>query len=93
LISFHLEDLEEIIHIKPTKTRESAGISVCYMGLISNTEFYVIKLRGDCIRVILATIQSRTFCLLVCCLKTICKTIILPVVPYGRETWSVTLRE
>jgi hypothetical protein len=34
----------------------------------------------------LATIQSRTFCLLV-------KTIILPVVPYGCETWSLTFRE
>jgi hypothetical protein len=46
----------------------------------------------------LATIQSRTFCLLVCCLKTktkirIYKTIILPVVLYGCETWSLTLRE
>jgi hypothetical protein len=42
----------------------------------------------------LATIQSRTFCLLVCCLKIrIYKTIILPVVLYGCETWSLTLRE
>jgi hypothetical protein len=37
----------------------------------------------------LATIQSRTFCLLSCCQKTI----ILPVVLYGCETWSLTLRE
>jgi hypothetical protein len=46
----------------------------------------------------LATIQSRTFCLLVCRLKTkkleyIYKTIIFPVVLYGCETWSLTLSE
>jgi hypothetical protein len=44
----------------------------------------------------LATIQCRTFCVLVCCIKTkirIYKTIILPVVLYGCETWSLTLRE
>jgi hypothetical protein len=39
----------------------------------------------------------RAFCLLVCCQKNlkirIYKTIILPVVPYGCETWSLTLRE
>jgi hypothetical protein len=46
--------------------------------------------------VMLATIRSRTCCLLVCCqnLKIrIYKTIILPVVLYGCETWSLTLRE
>jgi hypothetical protein len=36
-------------------------------------------------------------CLLVCCQKNlkirIYKTIILPVVLYGRETWSLPLRE
>jgi hypothetical protein len=45
----------------------------------------------------LAIIRFRTFCLLVCCQKNlkirICKTIILPVVLYGCETWSLTLRE
>jgi hypothetical protein len=45
----------------------------------------------------LATIESRTFCLLVCCKKNIkiriYKTIILPVVSYGCESWSLTLRE
>jgi hypothetical protein len=45
----------------------------------------------------LATIQFRTFCLPVCCQKNltirIYKTIILPVVLYGCETWSLTLRE
>jgi hypothetical protein len=45
----------------------------------------------------LAAIQSRTFCLLVCCLETLkleyTKTIILPVVLCGCETWSLTLRE
>jgi hypothetical protein len=41
-----------------------------------------------------ATIWSRTFCLLSKNLKIrIYKTIILPVVLYGCETWSLTLRE
>jgi hypothetical protein len=55
------------------------------------------KLRGDWIRLTLATIQPRTFCLLTCCTKNlnikIYKTIIFPVVLYGCETWSRTLRE
>jgi hypothetical protein len=44
----------------------------------------------------LATIQYRTLCLLVCCLKMEkleYKKIFLPVVLYGCETWSLTLRE
>jgi hypothetical protein len=42
----------------------------------------------------LATIQSRTFCLLSKNVKIkIHKTIILPVVLYGCETWSLTIRE
>jgi hypothetical protein len=45
----------------------------------------------------LATIQSRTISLLVCWLKKIkiriYKIIILPVVLYGCETWSLTLGE
>jgi hypothetical protein len=44
-----------------------------------------------------ATIQSRTFCLLIRYLKNIknriYKTIILPVVLYEFEAWSLTLRE
>jgi hypothetical protein len=43
-----------------------------------------------------ACYHPRTFFLLVCCLKTktgIYKTIILPVVLYGCETWSLKLRE
>jgi hypothetical protein len=39
----------------------------------------------------LATIQFRVFCLPACCL--IYKTIILPVVFCGCETWSLTLKE
>jgi hypothetical protein len=43
----------------------------------------------------LATIRFRAFCLLVCCQKNlkirIFKTIILPVVLYGCETWLLTL--
>jgi hypothetical protein len=37
----------------------------------------------------LATIQSRIFCPLI----RLYKTIIVPVVLYGCETWSLTLRE
>ena len=40
----------------------------------------------------LAIIQCRIFCLPVCCPK-IYRTTILPVVLYGCETWSFTLRE
>jgi hypothetical protein len=43
-----------------------------------------------------ATIQSRTFCFVVCCLETkirIYKTIFLLVVLYGYETLSLTLGE
>jgi hypothetical protein len=44
----------------------------------------------------LATIWSRTFCLLICCQKfknENHKTIILSVVVYGCETWSLTLKK
>jgi hypothetical protein len=45
----------------------------------------------------LATIRSRTYSLLVFCLRNvkirIYKNIILPVVLYGCETWSPTLTE
>jgi hypothetical protein len=45
----------------------------------------------------LATIRSRTFCLLSFCQKKIniriCRIIVLPVFLYGYETWSLTLRE
>jgi hypothetical protein len=45
----------------------------------------------------LATIPSRTYCLLVCRRKNlkirIYKTITLPMVPYRCETWYLTLRE
>ena len=45
----------------------------------------------------LATTRCRTFCLPVCYSQNlkikIYRTIILPVVLYGCETWSLTLRE
>jgi hypothetical protein len=37
---------------------------------ITNQNLIREEIRGDWIRVMLVTIQSRTFCLLVCCLKT-----------------------
>jgi hypothetical protein len=39
-----------------------------WVGWFTNCMPY--KIRGDWIRVMLTTIQSRTFCLLICCLKT-----------------------
>jgi hypothetical protein len=38
----------------------------------------------------LVTLQSKTFCLFVVCLEMF---IISPMVLYGCETWSLTLRE
>jgi hypothetical protein len=53
-------------------------------------------LRGDSIRVKLATIQSKTFVFSSAVEKhktKYYKTIILPLVLYGCETWALTLRE
>jgi hypothetical protein len=42
-----------------------------YLGTtVTNQNLMQKELRGDRIRVMLAAIQSRTLCLLVCCLKT-----------------------
>jgi hypothetical protein len=57
---------------------------------------FMMKSRVDYIRVMLAIIQSKIFCLPVSIKKLkikIYKTVILPVVLYGCETWSPTLRE
>jgi hypothetical protein len=67
-----------------------------YLGtIIRNQRRLRRKLKEDRIQVKLATIQSKIFCLLVCLPKnlkiTIYKTVILPVVLYGCETWSLTL--
>jgi hypothetical protein len=68
-----------------------------YLGMVITIQNLIqeeIKRRLNLCK--LATIQSRMFYLLVCCLKTkirIYKTIILPVVLYECETWSVTLRK
>jgi hypothetical protein len=55
------------------------------------------KLSGDRIRVIIATIRPRNFCLLICFQKNVKirthKTIILHVVLWVCETWSLTLRQ
>jgi hypothetical protein len=52
---------------------------------------------ADSIQGMLAIIQSKIFCLPVSCQKNlkikIYKTVILPVVLYGCETWSLTLGE
>jgi len=53
------------------------------------------QLRMDEVLTVLDTIQFR-FCLAVSCLRSsrlkYTKTVVLPVL-YGRETWSVTLRD
>jgi hypothetical protein len=42
-----------------------------YLGMTVTIKIWFRgKLRGDRIRVMLATIQNRTFCLLICCQKT-----------------------
>jgi hypothetical protein len=44
----------------------------------------------------LATIQSKTFCIFMCCVKTKIrryKIVILPMVLYGYETLSLMFRE
>ena len=55
------------------------------------------KIRTDWSHGMLAIIPCRMFCVAVCYSKNIkikiCKTIILPVVLCGCETWSLTLRE
>jgi hypothetical protein len=57
---------------------------------------FMMKSRVDSIRGMLAIIQSKFFCLPVSYkklkIKTY-KTVILSVVLYGCETWSLTLRE
>jgi hypothetical protein len=41
----------------------------------------------------IATIRFRVFCIPACCKVKTYKTIIVPVVLYGCETWSLALRE
>jgi hypothetical protein len=69
-----------------------------YLGTtVTNQNLFQEEIGGDLILVMLATFRSRTFCLLVCCQKTlkmrIHNTIILPVVMYGCKAWPLTLRE
>jgi hypothetical protein len=55
---------------------------------------FIKKLRAHKIRGILATIPFKVSCFLISSLKTkIYNTIILPVILYGYETQSLTLRE
>jgi hypothetical protein len=57
---------------------------------------FMKKSRVDSIQGMLAVIQSKIFCLLLSYKKLkikIYKTVILPVVLYGCETWSLTLGE
>jgi hypothetical protein len=68
-----------------------------YLGTtVTNQNLIQEEIKRRLIRVMLSMIQSITFCLLVCCLKTkikIHKTIIMRVVLYVCETLSVTLME
>jgi hypothetical protein len=69
-----------------------------YLGTtVANQNLIQEEIKRRLNSVMVATIWSRTFFLLVCCRKNlkirIYKTIILPVVLYGCETWSLTLRE
>jgi hypothetical protein len=55
------------------------------------------KLGSDLSQGMLAIIQCKIFCLPVYYAKNVkrklCRTVMLPVVLYGCETWSLTLRE
>jgi hypothetical protein len=55
------------------------------------------KVRADCSQGIHAIIRCRIFCVSVCYPKNtkikIHRTVVLPVVLYGCETWSLTLRK
>jgi hypothetical protein len=69
-----------------------------YMGMtVTNQNLIHGEIKSKFNLVNAATIQFRTFCLLTCCLSNIqvkmYETIILPVVLYGCETLSVTLRK
>ena len=57
-----------------------------------NSTVCQLKLRADSNQAMLAIIWYRIFCLTVCYPK-IYRTVILPVVLYGCETWLLTLRE
>jgi hypothetical protein len=57
---------------------------------------FMMKFKAGRIQGMLAIIQSRIFCLSISYKKLkikIYETVILPVVLYGCETWSLTLRE
>jgi hypothetical protein len=58
---------------------------------------FMMKLRVDSIQGLLVIIHSKIFCLPTSYKKKlkikIYKTVILPVVLYGCQTWSLTLRE
>jgi hypothetical protein len=68
-----------------------------YFGTtVTNQNFIQEVIKRKQILVMLATIRSRTFCLLIFCLKCtnrIHKNITLPVILYGCKTWSLALWE
>jgi hypothetical protein len=65
-----------------------------YLGRIV-TDQEEIKRRLNCCNI--ATVQSGTFCLVVCCLKNVMlriyKTVVLSAILYECRTWSLTLRD
>jgi hypothetical protein len=64
---------------------------------INQSVLFVLPPKHKCIQANCFSVWPEPFCLLVCCRKTseirIYKTIILPVVLYWYETWSLSLRE
>jgi hypothetical protein len=67
---------------KDTITKNGASEKLHCLG------FYLLSVNA-----MLATSRFRVFCAPACCLVKIYQTIILPVVLYGCESWSLTLRE
>jgi hypothetical protein len=74
------------------KVRNTSFQKIAQSTFGNDNNKYKFDSGGNLPRVMLATIQSRTFCLLDCCLKTKNKTIVLPANLYGCET-LLTLRE
>jgi hypothetical protein len=81
--------------IKITKILFENGSQFRYLGTtVTNQNLIQKGIKRRLSYGMLATIQSKTFCLPFCYQRMrMYKTIILPVILYGCKNWSLTLRE